>query len=139
MHIPACRELPRKCSEAEFSHPEKVLDNGPAECIGLNLDPPFQRVEEACGIIAIPHFERFRTFPGRFAGITPQILASGNFRLLPGDVTAPRAALAMARIAAYLSHADQAREFAEVGLASLGPRATIAVGVARDLAAIAGR
>jgi hypothetical protein len=87
--------------------------------------------------VALPHFERFRTFPGPFAGITPQVIISGDFRLLPGNMTAARAALVMARISAHLGQQGQAREFAEVGLASLGPTATMGASVARDLATIA--
>jgi len=88
--------------------------------------------------VAFPYFERFRKFPGPFEGITPEILASGDFRMLPGDVTAARGALAMARIATHLRRLEQARAFAEVGLASLGPNAMLGVGIARELAAISG-
>jgi hypothetical protein len=87
--------------------------------------------------VALPHFEYFRDFPGAFEGITPTTIASGDFRTLPGNVTAARGALVMARIATHLGNRDRAREFAEVGLASLGPSATMGVGVARDLATLA--
>lgn len=86
--------------------------------------------------VALPHFDRFGVFPVSFEGITPQALAAGDFSVLPGDMTAPRAALVMARIAAHLGHPDRAREFAEFGLASVSAQG---VGIARDLAALAGQ
>ncbi len=95
------------------------------------------RLVELTERIALPHFERFRDFPGFFEKITPQIIRSGDFRMLPGNVTAARGALVMARIAAHVGEQNRAREFAEVGLASLGPGAIMGVGIARDLAAFA--
>lgn len=97
-------------------------------------------VEDLVGLtrrMALPFFERFRDFPAAFEGVTPELIASGDFSLLPGGVTAVRGALAMARIAAHLGQASRARDFARVGVACLGSGPLTAVGIARELAALA--
>ena len=97
-------------------------------------------VEDLVGLtrrLGLPFFERFREFPGAFERVTPEQLASGDFSMLPGGVTAGQGALAMARIAAHLGQASRARDFAQVGMASLGNDPVAGVGIARKLAALA--
>lgn len=134
---------PKKITESLCEFRKRLAPDGQSDCwwsygsderaIARSVD----NLVDLTQIVALPYFERFRAFPAAFERITPQDIASGDFSLLPGHVIGARGALAMARIAAHLGNPDRAREFVEVGMASLRPNAVFSEGVARDLAALA--
>ena len=131
---------PKKITEPLCEFRRRLAPEGQADCWWNYGDDEHEAARSVDNLVALvrrlalPHFDRFGAFPESFERITPQALASRDFSMLPGNMTAPRAALVMARIAAHLGRADRVREFAEVGLASVGAKG---VGIARDLAALA--
>jgi hypothetical protein len=135
---------PRKITESLCEFRKRLAPEGQSDYwwnYGADARDAASSVDHLVNVtlqVGLPHFERFRYFPGPFDGITPQILAAGDFTMLPGNVTAAGGALAMARISAHLGRRERAREFAAVGLASLGPSAIMGMGIARQLAALAG-
>ena len=72
-------------------------------------------------LIGAPYFQQFSKFPDDFLRVTPPMLASGVALPFPGKSTEVRQALALARIALHAQHLEEARQFAEFGLARVGP------------------
>jgi len=81
----------------------------------------------------IPHFDRYREFPGVFANVTPEMLKRADMSLLPGRTTIARAALTMARISVFRKQVDLANVFVDVGLAELNQNQAYGAGVRRRL------
>ena len=71
--------------------------------------------------VGAPYFQRFSTFPEDFTRVTPAMLTADSE--LPFPPTDGEACLALARIAQRVGRNDEARQFAEIGLARVG-RAT---------------
>ena len=133
---------PRKITESLCEFRRRLAPHGQSDCwwrYGDNESEASRSADKLVEVVAhagFAHFDRFRTFPVSFEGITPQALAAGDFSILPGDITRTRAALAMARIAAHLGQTERARQFANVGLATITGMA--GAGIARDLSVLAG-
>ena len=133
----------KKITENHCEFRKRLAPEGQSDCwwkYGSDEHEATRSVDDLVDLIrrvALPHFDRFGKFPQCFENISPLVLASGDFRALPGNMGAPRAALVMARISAHLGRPDRAREFAEVGLASMSGHA--GSGIARDLESLAGR
>ncbi|HVJ18349.1 MAG TPA: DUF4304 domain-containing protein, partial [Polyangiaceae bacterium] len=74
---------------------------------------------EAFGVSAL---EEYRNFPAPFDRVTPDMVARGDLRLLPGAPTTIRTVLALARISLHCSRFGAARDFANLGLSMLTER-----------------
>ncbi|KAF0180632.1 MAG: hypothetical protein FD161_726 [Limisphaerales bacterium] len=75
--------------------------------------------------VGAPFFQRFSTFPEDFTRVTPAMLAVGGELPFPAGCTFVRLALALARIAQRVGRTDEARQFAEAGLARVGPATSL--------------
>lgn len=69
----------------------------------------------------VPYFQSFSTFPDDFVRVTPPMLASDAPLPFPGRSTEVRRALALSRIALHAGRITDAKQFAEFGLARVGP------------------
>jgi hypothetical protein len=132
---------PKKITFGDCEFRNRLVPRGESDWwweYGRDRDSTARSADDLTAVIrrvALPHFDRFGIFPGAFEEITPQAIAAGDLSVLPGPLTVPRAALTMARIAAHLGQSERAREFAEVGLASITGSRTIS----GELALLAGR
>ena len=72
-----------------------------------------------------PYFRRFSSFPDDFTSVTPEMFVNGGALPFPLGGTFVRRALALARIAKRVGRTDEARQFAEAGLARVGPAASL--------------
>jgi hypothetical protein len=68
-----------------------------------------------------PYLQKFSKFPEDFCQLTPSMLANGITEPFPRNTTAARRALALSRIYIHLGRIDEAKQFAEFGLAHVGP------------------
>ncbi|KAF0176807.1 MAG: hypothetical protein FD161_2751 [Limisphaerales bacterium] len=75
--------------------------------------------------VGAPFFRRFSTFPDDFIRVTPPMLAVEGELPFPPGCTFVRLALALARIAQRVGRIEDARQFAEVGLARVGPATSL--------------
>ena len=71
--------------------------------------------------VGASYFQRFASFPNDFVGVTPAMLISDGPLPFPRGCTFVRLALALARVSQRVGRATDAREFAEIGLARIGP------------------
>jgi hypothetical protein len=84
--------------------------------------------EAICGLyeqVGAPFFRQFSNFPEDFTRVTPAMLAAGGELPFPAGCTFVRRALALARIAQRVGRTDEARQFAEIGLARVGPATSL--------------
>ena len=72
-----------------------------------------------------PYFQQFSTFPEDFTRVTPTMLAAGGELPFPSGGTFVRLALTLARISQQVGRIEDARQFAEVGLAHVGPAVSL--------------
>jgi hypothetical protein len=71
--------------------------------------------------VGVPYFQRFSKFPDDFIRVSPAMLASDAPLPFPGRNTEVRRALSLSRIALYTGRVADAHQFAEFGLARVGP------------------
>jgi hypothetical protein len=76
--------------------------------------------------VGVPYFGRFTTFPDDFVRVTPSMLADGSGAdgaplPFPKGGTIVRRSLALSRIALHTGRTADAKQFAEIGLAHVGP------------------
>ncbi len=71
--------------------------------------------------VGVPYFQSFSTFPDDFIRVTPAMLACDTPLPFPGRSTEVRQALALSRIALQAGRVTDAKQFAEFGLARVGP------------------
>ena len=81
-----------------------------------------------------PYFGRFACFPDDFVRVTPSRFASGAPVPFPKGGTIVRRALALSRISLRTGRTIDAKQFAEIGLAHVGP----AIGLKNEFLAILG-
>ena len=75
--------------------------------------------------VGVPYFARFSRFPEDFSQVTPSMLAGDGQLPFPAGGTFVRRALALSRIAMKTAKAADARSFAEIGLARVGPAVSL--------------
>jgi hypothetical protein len=95
---------------------------------GVSEQEAKESAESICRLyqeIGAPYFQRFSTFPEDFTHVTPTMLTAGGELPFPSGGTFVRLALALARIAQRVGRAEDARQFAEVGLARVGPAVSL--------------
>lgn len=133
---------PKKITEPLCEFRRRLAPAGQSDCwwkYGSDEREAARSADELVDLVqrvALPHFERFRAFPGSFEGITPQALAADDLSAFPGRSSVARAGLVMARIAAHLGQPERSREFAEIGLAAVKVRGG---GLVHELEKLAGR
>lgn len=71
--------------------------------------------------VGVPYLARFSSFPDDFDHVTPPMLASGSPLPFPKGGTAVRRALILSRIALKTGRITDAKQFAEIGQAQVGP------------------
>jgi hypothetical protein len=71
--------------------------------------------------VGVPYFRQFSSFPDDFVRVTPSIFASSAPVPFPKGGTLVRRALALSRIALRTGRIVDAKQFAEIGLAHVGP------------------
>lgn len=118
---------PAKITEPECEFRTRLAPPGEADCwwsYGATEHEAHASAESILRLyreVGVPYFDRFSKFPDDFVRVTPAMLASGAPLPFPGRSTEVRRALALSRIALEAGRIEEARQFAEFGLARVGP------------------
>lgn len=118
---------PAKISEPECEFRTRLATRGETDCwwsYGATEGEARASAESILRLyreVGIPYFQRFSTFPDDFIRVSLPMLASDAPLPFPGRSTEVRRALALSRIALRTVRVADARQFAEFGLARVGP------------------
>jgi len=118
---------PAKITEPECEFRSRLTPNGESDFWWSYGTTEHEAQASAGSILRLyrevgaPYFGCFATFPDDFVGVTPSMLASGAALPFPKGGTLVRRALALSRIAVHTGRSADAKQFAEIGLAHVGP------------------
>jgi len=122
---------PTKIEEPDCEFRTRLTPSGQSDAwwpYGTTESEAKESAESICSLyqqIGAPYFDRFSSFPDDFTRVTPAMLTSQAELPFPKGGTFVRLALALARIAQRVGRNEDARQFAEAGLAKVGPAVSL--------------
>jgi hypothetical protein len=122
---------PTKIEEPDCEFRTRLKPSGQSDAwwpYGTTEQEARESSESICSLYqqaGAPYFQRFSSFPDDFNRVTPAMLAAQGELPFPAGGTFVRLALALARIAQRTGRYEDARQFAEAGLARVGPAVSL--------------